>query len=103
MLSQEDSRRLGQLERQLWRDDPEFCTRMTVGRPPRRRSALALVLVAVVVWTTALIFGVLGWWIAGAVAALCASTLVIVLALRLRHPTGGRRRAPKPGPFPPAW
>lgn len=103
MLSQEDSRRLAQLERQLRRDDPDFCARMTAGKPARRRSVLTLVFVAVAVWTAALIFGVLGWWIPGAITAVCATTLVVVLALRLRHPAGIRRRPLNGGPFPPAW
>jgi len=33
MLSKEDNRRLAQLERQLLRDDPEFCARMQPDRP----------------------------------------------------------------------
>jgi fatty acid desaturase len=102
MLSKEDSRRLAQLERQLRRDDPDFCARMTAGRPTRRRSALALVFVAVVVWTTALIFGVLGWWIPAAITAGCATILVVALAVQLRRPPRGRRAINR-GPFPPAW
>lgn len=93
MLSREDSRRLAQLERQLRRDDPEFCARMTSGRlePPRRkRPSLSLILTAVVIWTAALILGVLGWWIAAAAAAFLA-TLVIAAAL-LRRPPGRPRR-----------
>jgi Flp pilus assembly protein TadB len=100
MLSKEDSRRLAQLERQLRRDDPEFCARMTAGRPAPRRSSFALVFVAVVVWTTALIFGVLAWWIAAGIAAVFATTLVIAMVLRLRPGSGRRFR---PGAVPPGW
>ena len=39
MLSKEDSRRLAQLERQLRRDDPEFCARMAGGHRPARITA----------------------------------------------------------------
>jgi len=93
MLSREDSRRLAQLERQLRRDDPEFCARMTSGRlePVQRgKPSLSLVLTAVVIWTAALILGVLGWWIAAAAAAFFA-TLVVAAAM-LRRPSGRPRR-----------
>jgi hypothetical protein len=84
MLSKEDSRRLAQLERQLRRDDPEFCARMTSGRPAHRRVPLALVLVAVVIWTAALVLGVVGWWIAAALAAAAATVIVVAIAYRCR-------------------
>ena len=79
MLSREDSRRLAQMERQMLRDDPEFCARMTGGTPEiprRRRLPMSLILTAVVAWVSALVLGILGWWIAAAVAALCATALV---------------------------
>jgi len=84
MLNKEDSRRLAQLERQLRRDDPEFCARMTAGRSPRRRVSLPLVFVAVAVWITALVLGVAGWWIAAAVAAVCATAIVVTIGYRAR-------------------
>jgi fatty acid desaturase len=84
MLSREDNRRLAQLERQLRRDDPEFCARMSLGGRSRRRLPLALVFVAVLVWSAALVFGVTGWWIAAAVCAVCATALVVVIACRYR-------------------
>jgi fatty acid desaturase len=84
MLSKEDSRRLAQLERQLRRDDPEFCARMSPGRPPRRRVPKALVFAAAAVWIAALVLGVVGWWIAAAVAAVCATAIVVALAYRVR-------------------
>ena len=93
MLSREDSRRLAQLERQLRRDDPEFCARMTSGRlepARRRRPSLSLLLTAAVIWVAALILGVLGWWIAASAAAFFA-TLVVVAAI-LRRPLSRPRR-----------
>jgi CHASE2 domain-containing sensor protein len=85
MLSREDSRRLAQLERQLRREDPEFCARMAGGgHPEPRRRPLALILAAVVIWVTALILAVAGWWIAAAVAGLWATVLICVVAYRLR-------------------
>jgi Protein of unknown function (DUF3040) len=91
MLSREDSRRLAQLERQLRREDPDFCARMEGGGgPEHRRVPLSLVLAAVVVWVTALILAVAGWWIAAAVAALWATVMICVVAYRFG--TGRRRR-----------
>jgi hypothetical protein len=85
MLSKEDSRRLAQLERQLRREDPEFCARMSMdGRPPRKRVPLSLVLVACVVWVTALILAVADWWIAAAIAALWATVIILAIAYRCR-------------------
>ncbi|WP_433374106.1 DUF3040 domain-containing protein [Actinoplanes sp. CA-142083] len=87
MLSREDSRRLAELERQLRRDDPEFCVRMSgglVGRPAHRRGAIvSLILTAIVIWTAAIILAVLGWWIAAVIAALCATTVASTLTYRL--------------------
>ncbi|MFI5890460.1 DUF3040 domain-containing protein [Actinoplanes sp. NPDC051513] len=94
MLSREDSRRLAELERQLRREDPEFCARMSggpVARPAARRGAtLSLVLTAIVIWTAAIILAVLGWWIAAVIAALCATTVASTLTFRLL------RRRPDP-------
>ncbi|MDT5039261.1 MAG: hypothetical protein QOE51_246 [Actinoplanes sp.] len=100
MLSKEDSRRLAQLERQLVRDDPEFCARMQPGRRPRKRVPLSLVLAAAVVWATALVLGMLGWWIAGAVAAAWAIVIATALAIRSRP---SRHRDSGPEFLPPAW
>src|SRR4051794_14709168 len=94
MLSREDSRRLAQLERQLLRDDPEFCARMGSGQPEmpemlrRKRPPLSLILTAVVAWISAIVLGVFGWWVAAAVAALCATAVVAALVHHLvrRHP-----------------
>jgi hypothetical protein len=100
MLSKEDNRRLAQLERQLLRDDPEFCARMHPDGPVRKRVPISLILTASVVWAVALVLGVLGWWIAATIAAAWAMVIVIALAVRSR-PT--RRREPGPEPLPPAW
>ena len=102
MLSKEDSRRLAQLERQLRRDDPEFCERMAAsGRPHLRRGvSVSLVLVAVAAWVSALILAVAGWWVAAAFAGVCATVIVVALAVRNRAP---RSRPSDPGPLPPAW
>lgn len=84
MLSKEDSRRLAQLERQLWRDDPDFCARLAGGRPLRRRLPLPLMLVTGLIWAIALIFAVTGWWIPALVAGLWATVIVVVTAHRTR-------------------
>ena len=100
MLSKEDNRRLAQLERQLQRDDPEFCARMQPGRKARKRVPISLLLTAGVIWAAALILGVIGWWIAAAVAAAWAMVMVIVLAIRSRP---SRHRNAGPEALPPAW
>jgi hypothetical protein len=84
MLSKEDNRRLAQLERQLLRDDPEFCARMQPDRPLRKRVPISLVLTASVVWAVALVLGVLGWWLAAAIAGAWAVVIVLALAIRCR-------------------
>jgi DUF3040 family protein len=99
MLRKEDSRRLAQLERQLWRDDPEFCARMTAGHPSRRHVSLTLIFAAMAIWTAALVLGVVGLWIPAAGTAVCATAVVVAVAYRSRP---SRRHEP-PGPMPPAW
>ncbi len=91
MLSKEDSRRLAQLERQLRRDDPEFCARMAGGSDEsaaRKRPSFALIFSAVAIWIAALILGVVGWWIAAALAALWATIVATALGYRIRHHRG---------------
>jgi fatty acid desaturase len=100
MLSKEDNRRIAQLERQLLREDPEFCARMQPGRPPRKRAPLSLVLTAAVVWAAALVLGIVGWWIAAAIAAGWAVVIVAALAIRCRP---GRRHESGPDFLPPIW
>ena len=88
MLSREDSRRLAQLERQLLRDDPEFCARMTAGHaasPRRRRLPISLILSAVVAWVAAIILAVVGWWIAAGAAAFCATALLSAVVHRVNR------------------
>ena len=99
MLSKQDSRRLAQLERQLRRDDPEFCARMAGGALARRRVPLAVVLAAIVSWSGALVLAVVGWWIPAVIAALSATVIVGALAYRWR-PGKHRRR---PDPHTPTW
>jgi hypothetical protein len=85
MLSREDSRRLAELERQLRRDDPEFCARMSGSDPapvPRRRRSLSLIFTAAVIWLAAITLGVLGWWPAAILSALCGTTVVAALIYR---------------------
>jgi DUF3040 family protein len=103
MLSKEDSRRLAQLERQLRRDDPEFCARMAGGAPQQRRIPMSLVLSAVVIWVAALVLAVAGWWIAAGIAALWATVVGGAVAYRMRRPGPGRHRPTGPEPLPPAW
>jgi hypothetical protein len=101
MLSKEDHRRIAQLERQLLREDPEFCARMQPGSPPRRRVPLSLVLSAAVVWAAALVLGAVGWWLAAGIAAGWAVVIVIALAIRCRP---GRRNYRSGLDFhPPTW
>ncbi|MFI7540079.1 DUF3040 domain-containing protein [Actinoplanes sp. NPDC049599] len=99
MLSQEDSRRLAQLERQLRREDPDFCARMAGDLPVRRRRPISLLLTAVVIWAAALILGIFGWWGAAAVAAVWGTVIVAALGYRRRP---GRDES-NPDPFPPTW
>ena len=85
MLSKEDSRRLAQLERQLRRDDPDFCARMSaLTGPTRRRVPLTRVVAATIIWIAALILGVIGWWVPAAIAAVWAAVVVGMLVINRR-------------------
>jgi hypothetical protein len=94
MLSKEDSRRLAQLERQLQRDDPDFCARMgggnfsvsTPGRPP-----LPLFIMAAVIAVAAVLLGLAGWWIAATVVAAWATVTATAAALRVRKARNSAR------------
>jgi fatty acid desaturase len=99
MLSKEDSRRLAQLERQLRRDDPDFCARMQGDLPARRHVPISLVLAACVVWAAALTLAILDWWGAAAIAAVWGMVIVAALAYRC-HPG---RRSSGPELPPPTW
>lgn len=90
MISREDSRRLAQMERQLRRDDPEFCARMEGGRlevsdRPRRIRLSLLILAAVVIWIAAVVLAVIGWWIVSAITAFSAFIVVTALVYRAHH------------------
>src|SRR5512138_1133454 len=93
MLSREDNQRLAELERQLTREDPEFCARMTDGlaRPAPRRGlrrgpVLSLLLTALVISAAAITLAVLGWWIAAVIAAVLATGVASVLTVhQIRH------------------
>ena len=88
MLSKEDTRRLAQLERQLRRDDPDFCARMgggnfsvsSTGRPP-----LPLFILAAVITVAAVVLGVVGWWIATSIVATWAVITLSAAVYRLRR------------------
>ncbi|GAA0535341.1 hypothetical protein GCM10010172_15660 [Paractinoplanes ferrugineus] len=85
MLSREDSRRLAELERQLRHDDPEFCARMSGGDitpVPRKRHSLSLLFAAAVIWLAAITLGVLGWWPAAILSALCGTAVFAALIYR---------------------
>jgi hypothetical protein len=84
MLSKEDSRRLAQMERQLRRHDPEFCARMLAGGHPHHRRPVALAITAAAIWTAALVFSVVGWWLVAAACALWATLVVCAIACRWR-------------------
>ncbi|BAL85729.1 hypothetical protein AMIS_5090 [Actinoplanes missouriensis 431] len=88
MLSKEDNRRLAQLERQLQRDDPEFCARMgggnfsvsATGRPP-----LPLFVLAAVLAVASLVCVLVGWLIAGLLVAAWSIVTAIAAGFRWRN------------------
>ncbi|WP_045747106.1 DUF3040 domain-containing protein [Actinoplanes rectilineatus] len=88
MLSKEDSRRLAQMERQLQRDDPDFCTRMGGGNfsiTAPTRPALPLFAVAAMITLAAAGLALVGWWIAAAITAAWSLVTLLAAAFRLRH------------------
>jgi hypothetical protein len=98
MLNKEDNRRLAQLERQLRRDDPDFCARMAGGHFSRRRVPVSLILAATVVWAAALILAVVGWWAAAIVSGVWALVIMVAIGYRLRGP-----KLVLPDTLPPNW
>jgi len=95
MLSAEERRRLGEIERLLQTSDPAFVVRMRTGRPPRRRWTV----LSAVVLTLAVLAPVwfVGGWLAGLLTtALTGLAALVVVAVR-RH----RRRRASPPPLPP--
>ena len=97
MLSQEDSRRLAQLERQLRREDPAFVARM-LGEPEHRGFPISVLLLAAPLWAGAFVLMAVSWWAAAVVAAMWATVIVCAVAYRC-HPA---HRTAVP-PSPPAW
>jgi hypothetical protein len=88
MLSKEDTRRLAQLERQLRRDDPDFAARMGGGNfsvSPTGRPPLPLFILAAVITVTAVVLGVVGWWIATSIVATWAVITFSTAVYRLRR------------------
>ena len=92
MLSKEDTRRLAQLERQLRRDDPDFCNRMGGGNfsvSSTARPALPLFVTAVVITVAAIILGAVGWWIAASIVTAWSVVTLSVAVYRLRRQRTG--------------
>jgi DUF3040 family protein len=88
MLSKEDNRRLSQLERQLQRDDPDFCARMGGGNfsvSPTGRRSLPLFILAAAITGAAVVLGLLGWWIAASLVAVWAGVTATAGLFRLRR------------------
>ncbi|MEV8509969.1 DUF3040 domain-containing protein [Actinoplanes sp. NPDC051475] len=98
MLNKEDSRRLAQLERQLRREDPDFCSRMTGGSTARKPVPVSLILAATVIWAAALVLAVVGWWAAAIVAGVWALVIMVALGYRCRPAHHGG-----PDILPPIW
>jgi Flp pilus assembly protein TadB len=98
MLSKEDTRRLAQLERQLRRDDPEFCDRMA-GAKARRRVSISLLCAGAVVWAAALVLAVVGWWAAAIVSGVWAIVIMVAIVYRARTP----KTPVVPDTLPPHW
>ncbi|MDI6098662.1 DUF3040 domain-containing protein [Actinoplanes sp. NEAU-A12] len=87
MLSKEDTRRLAQLERQLRRDDPDFCARMGGGNfsvSSTTRPPLPLFIVAAVIAVAAIVLGAVGWWIAASIVAVWTVITLGAAVYRLR-------------------
>jgi hypothetical protein len=84
MLSQDDRRRLAQLERALRTEDPEFVARMVGMTVPRRRVPLALPLACALIWTGAVALALIGWWPVAVLAAVWAAVISGALIYRCR-------------------
>lgn len=88
MLSKEDTRRLAALERQLRRDDPDFCARMGGGNfsvSSTSRPPLPLFIVAAVITGTALVLSAVGWWIAASIVGAWAVITTSAAVYRVRR------------------
>ncbi|MEV0896496.1 DUF3040 domain-containing protein [Actinoplanes sp. NPDC049802] len=87
MLSKEDSRRLAQLERQLRREDPDFCARMGGGNfsvSPTGRPPFPLFLLATLIAVAAVVLVAVGWWIAASIVTAWAVITASAAVHRLR-------------------
>ncbi|GAA2698897.1 MULTISPECIES: DUF3040 domain-containing protein [Actinoplanes] len=86
MLSKEDTRRLSQLERQLRRDDPDFCARMGGGNfsVPAPRPPIALFIAAAVIAVAAIVLGAVGWWIASIIVAVWGAVTAAAAGYRFQ-------------------
>jgi hypothetical protein len=85
MLSQDDRRRLEQLERELSREDPAFVARMSDRASPtedigHRWRLRVVLLICWLVWTTTVTLAIGGWWPAAVIAAALAVVVSVVAA-----------------------
>ncbi len=80
MLSQEERRRLDQMERQLHCEDPGFMARMS-GAPVRRVPRLPVAM-CVLIWLVAPVLAATGRW-PGAVAVAVIAAVTTAAVLRL--------------------
>jgi len=95
LLSQDDRRRLDQIERQLRAEDPGFVARMS--GTPERRPRLPI-LVCCLVWLVVPVLAATGRWPgAFVVAVIAAVTTVTLLRLSRRPRSGGRAATPADG------
>lgn len=79
MLSQDDRRRLNEIERQLLLEDPAFVARMSSA--PRRRIPRVLLLISCVISALTVVLAVGGWW----VAALALTVLTVIIWLTVAY------------------
>jgi fatty acid desaturase len=86
MLSSEDSRRLAQLDRQLLRDDPDFCARMEgadFNARSRRRVWIPLTIIATLLWSGAVVLAVFDFWTTAVITAVGAAVTTAIVVYRL--------------------
>ncbi|MFC7530573.1 DUF3040 domain-containing protein [Actinoplanes sp. GCM10030250] len=86
MLSKEDNRRLAQLERQLHREDPDFCARMGGGNfsvSATGRPALPLFVTAAVIAVAAVVLALAGWGIPATVVSVWAAVTATAAGFRM--------------------
>jgi Protein of unknown function (DUF3040) len=80
MLSQEEQRRLDEIERHLEQSDPKLATQLQSGRP-RRRLPILILAATMMVLIIAMLGVVVGWLAAtiGAVVELSAATAFAIV------------------------